>query len=75
MDLKDLFRYVSKSQEYIESHVPSIWQKFVKGVNMSYIDCTYGPFNKVLPKFDHKFHIIEYTKAVSTQLVNLFRVN
>ena len=55
---------LGRAQELIQSHTLSIWQKYVNGINMSYVECkVYG--NCTLPQKENAFNILVYKSDVS----------
>ena len=56
MSTKDVTLMFGKPLDYIKTHRFGFWHKYVNGVNMSYIDCSYNlTVDNVLPKFENRF--------------------
>ena len=57
---------LGRAQELIQSHTLSIWQKYVNGINMSYVECRvkFG-INCTLPQKENTFHILVNKDSVS----------
>jgi len=53
------------AQQVIESRPLSYWQKYVKGVNMSFINCELSNNDCVLPKSENKFYVYAHHMSVS----------
>ena len=70
MDIKEFLRLYGFIEEYIESHTYSYWQKYVNGVNMSFIGCGYYSDDNRLPKLNNKFSLMAFKKDVILQNSN-----
>jgi len=55
----------------IESHTLSFWQKYVLGINMSYIDCEDKYPNCTFPRKENSFYMLVHWKKVS--VINIFK--
>ena len=55
--------------EYIESHHFAYWHKYVLNVNMTYIDCNYGPTYQQIPKPHNTFILKTFDTAVKHQFI------
>jgi hypothetical protein len=54
--------------EIIESHVHSLWQKYVNGVNLTFTYCDERLPNCSFPKKDNTFYMIVNPKLVSLKM-------
>jgi hypothetical protein len=54
--------------EIIESTVYSWWQKYVIGVNMSYIDCDHRLPNCTFPRYDNTLYVMTHYENVSLKI-------
>ncbi len=64
---KDLMSLVNPI-EIIESHVHSLWQKYVNGVNLTFTYCDERLPNCSFPKKDNTFYMIVNPKHVSLNI-------
>lgn len=53
------------TQQIIESRTQSFWQKYVKGINMTFIECEHGLDNCNLTKNPNQFYVYTHYKSVS----------
>jgi len=51
----------------IESHTLSFWQKYVLGINMSYIDCDESQPNCTLPRKGNSLYMMVHKNNVSSR--------
>jgi hypothetical protein len=54
--------------EIIESHVHSLWRKYVNGVNLTFTYCDERLSNCSFPKKDNTFYLIVHPKCVSLNI-------
>jgi len=51
----------------IESHILSLWQKYVLGINMSYIDCDGNNPNCTFLRKNNSFYMLAHARHVSSR--------
>jgi hypothetical protein len=54
--------------EIIESHVHSLWRKYVNGVNLTFTYCDERLPNCSFPKKDNTFNLLVHPKSVSLNI-------